>query len=96
LDGEIFGLLSAQLPLTLGVWARLLTSHSNKLGFASPLFYKHATPLPNVSSSRGFHDLVGGCNGLFCAIPGYDYVTGLGTFDVAEMNGAIGRRPQDR
>jgi pseudomonalisin len=86
----IVGGTSLASPLTLGVWARLLTSHGNKLGFASPLFYKHATPLPSVSSGPGFHDIVGGCNGLFCAIPGYDYVTGLGTFDVAQMNGAIG------
>jgi len=85
----IVGGTSLSSPLTLGVWARFLTSHGNKLGFASPFFYKQATPLPNVSSGPGFHDIVGGCNGLFCAIPGYDYVTGLGTFDVAQMNGAI-------
>lgn len=86
----IVGGTSLSSPLTLGVWARFLTSHNNKLGFASPLFYKHATPLPTVSSGPGFHDIVGGCNGLFCAIPGYDYVTGLGTFDVSQMNGVIG------
>jgi hypothetical protein len=37
----------------------------------------------------GFHDIVGGCNGLFCAIPGYDYVTGLGTPDVSVLNGLL-------
>jgi subtilase family serine protease len=86
----IVGGTSLSSPLALGVWARLQTSHNNKLGFASPAFYKHATPLPSVSSGPGFHDIVGGCNGLFCAIPGYDYVTGLGTFDVAQMSGVIG------
>jgi pseudomonalisin len=86
----IVGGTSLSSPLALGVWARLQSSHGNKLGFASPLFYKHATPLPSVSSGPGFHDIVGGCNGLFCAIPGYDYVTGLGTFDVSQINGVIG------
>jgi pseudomonalisin len=86
----IVGGTSLSSPLALGVWARLESSHGNRLGFASPLFYKHATPLPSVSSGPGFHDVVGGCNGLFCAIPGYDYVTGLGTFDVSQINSAIG------
>jgi subtilase family serine protease len=86
----IVGGTSLSSPLALGVWARLQTSHANKLGFASPLFYKHATPLPSVSSGPGFHDIVGGCNGLYCAIPGYDYVTGLGTFDVSQINAVIG------
>lgn len=86
----IVGGTSLSSPLALGVWARLQSSHGNKLGFASPLFYKHPTPLPSVSSGPGFHDIVGGCNGLFCAIPRYDYVTGLGTFDVSQINSVIG------
>jgi len=32
---------------------------------------------------------VGGCNGLFCAIAGFDYLTGLGTPDITKLNGAI-------
>ena len=86
----IVGGTSLSSPLALGVWARFQSSHGNKLGFAAPAFYKNATPLPSVSSGPGFHDIVGGCNGLFCAIPGYDYVTGLGTFDVSQMNSVIG------
>lgn len=30
-------------------------------------------------------------NGLHCAKPGYDFVTGLGSFDVTPLNAAIGR-----
>ena len=86
----IVGGTSLSSPLTLGVWARLQSSHGNKLGFAAPAFYRNATPLPSVSSGPGFHDIVGGCNGLYCAVPGYDYVTGLGTFDVSQMNSVIG------
>jgi subtilase family serine protease len=85
----IVGGTSLSSPLALGVWARLQTTHANKLGFASPRLYRNAQPLPNVTSGPGFHDVVGGCNGLFCAIPGYDYVTGLGTFDVSQINAVI-------
>ena len=80
---------SLSSPLALGVWARLESSHGNQLGFAAPMFYRNARSLPDAFSGPGFHDVVGGCNGLFCAIPGYDYVTGLGTFDVSAMNAVI-------
>jgi len=80
---------SLSSPLALGVWARLESSHGNQLGFATPRFYSNARSLPDAFSGPGFHDVVGGCNGLFCAIPGYDYVTGLGTFDVSAMNAVI-------
>ena len=33
--------------------------------------------------------IVGGCHGLFCAIPGFDYVTGPGTPDVAMLNSVV-------
>src|SRR6266404_5815612 len=80
---------SLSSPLALGVWARRQSSHWNRLGFASPAPYKNAKPLPNVTSGPGFHDIVGGCNGLYCAVPGYDYVTGSGTFDISQMNSAL-------
>jgi pseudomonalisin len=84
---QIIGGTSLSSPLWLGVWARLQSAHSNNLGFASPklyqLYQKPPSPYP------GYHDIVGGCNGLFCAIPGFDYVTGLGTPDVDQLNTAI-------
>jgi pseudomonalisin len=80
---------SMSSPLALGVWARLESSHGNQLGFAAPRLYLNARPLPDLISGPGFHDIVGGCNGLFCATPGYDYVTGLGTFDVNVMTSVI-------
>jgi len=85
----IVGGTSLSSPLALGVWARLQSSHGNRLGFASPALYRNAKPLPNFTSGPGFHDVIGGCNGLFCAVPGYDYVTGLGTFDISAMNSAL-------
>jgi pseudomonalisin len=74
-------------PLWLGTWARLQSAHHNKLGFASPHLYRFYQAPP--AAYPGFHDIVGGCNGLFCAIPGFDYVTGLGTPDVTKLNAAL-------
>jgi pseudomonalisin len=98
---EEVGGTSLSSPLSLGVWARLETYHGNKLGFASPLFYqeyKNATtlsavgiytpPVPPAGALDqfigGFHDVIAGSNGL-PALPGYDYTTGLGTFDITRQ-----------
>jgi pseudomonalisin len=83
----IVGGTSLSSPLWLGTWARLQSAHHNKLGFASPHLY-HLYQAP-PATYPGFHDIVGGCNGLFCAIPGFDYVTGLGTPDVTKLNAAV-------
>jgi pseudomonalisin len=81
---EVVGGTSLASPLALGVWARLETSHSNQLGFASPLLYAQ-------SGSAGFHDIILGDNGPYPATPGWDYATGIGTFDVSQMNALIGK-----
>jgi pseudomonalisin len=83
----IVGGTSLSSPLWLGSWARLQSAHANKLGFAAPKLY-HLYQAP-PATYPGFHDIVGGCNGLFCAIPGFDYVTGLGTPDITTLNAAI-------
>jgi pseudomonalisin len=92
LDGTeqcCYGGTSLSSPLSLGVWARLQSAHKNKLGFAGPVLYTGATPLPSAASPAGFHDIIVGANGLYTALPGYDYVTGLGSFDVAKINVAL-------
>jgi pseudomonalisin len=92
LDGTeqcCYGGTSLSSPLSLGVWARLQSSHGNKLGFAGPVLYNGAVGLPSPASPAGFHDITVGANGLYTALPGYDYTTGLGTFDVAAINAAI-------
>jgi pseudomonalisin len=72
---EGIGGTSLSSPLALGVWARLQTAHGNRLGFASDLLYA-------ASGSPAFHDIVVGDTGPYPATPGWDYATGLGTFDV--------------
>ena len=79
---EGVGGTSLSSPLALGVWARLESSHANALGFA-------ALPLYRAYGSPGFHDVVLGDTGPYPATPGYDLATGMGSFDVAAMNGVI-------
>jgi subtilase family serine protease len=84
-----YGGTSLSSPLSLGVWARLESAHNNKIGFAGPALYNGAVPAPNAASPTGFHDIILGGNGLYTALPGYDLTTGLGTFDISKLNGAI-------
>jgi pseudomonalisin len=85
---ELIGGTSLSSPLAMGSWARIETSHCNKLGFASPLLYQLATGGPTASSPY-FNDVLLGSNGLYTDLPGYDYVTGLGSWDIYEINKVI-------
>ena len=93
----VIGGTSLSSPLSMGVWARLETAHRNKLGFAAPILYKLGTgtsltaqsttnPVPSVV---GFNDVTVGTNGAYVATPGWDFTTGLGTFDIAKINALI-------
>jgi pseudomonalisin len=79
---EGVGGTSLSSPLSLGVWARLETTHSNRLGFAAPDLYA-------AYNTAGYHDVQLGDTGPYPATPGYDLATGMGTFDVAKMNSII-------
>jgi pseudomonalisin len=89
-----WGGTSLSSPLALGVWARLQSGHGNKLGYAAPKlyqFYKQNGPLGNPSSvDPGYHDIILGANGAYPAGYGYDFVTGLGTFDVSKISALFG------
>lgn len=85
-------------PLSMGVWARMLSSHPG-LGFAGPHFYANYLKYepnetlvqgpPSYETYGGFHDIILGANGAYTAAPGYDYTTGLGTFDITALNQTI-------
>jgi subtilase family serine protease len=99
--GCAVGGTSEASPLAMGSYARLMSSHGNALGFAAPQLYRNyleqennetaVTGPPPTEALGGFHDIITGGNGAYTALPGYDYTTGLGTFDIAVMNGEIGR-----
>jgi subtilase family serine protease len=81
---------SLSSPLALGAWARLESAHGNSLGFAPEALYGLYNKVnPSTSSHKatpGFHDITTGSNGLYAAAPGYDLTTGLGSFDIAQLD----------
>lgn len=91
----VTGGTSLASPLSAGVWARVQSAHGNHLGYAPVWFYKNfvtntagsanAGP-PPWRQDGGFHDILSGTNGAFTALPGYDYTTGLGSFDMKALN----------
>ena len=107
--GCAIGGTSEASPLAMGAYARLMSGHANALGFAATQFYRNyvenqnsaatVTGPPPTQTLGGFHDIISGGNGLYTAIPGYDYTTGLGTLDVAligaRRSGCSGQRIAD-
>ncbi|MBV8602314.1 MAG: S8/S53 family peptidase [Candidatus Eremiobacteraeota bacterium] len=92
---------SLSSPLAMGTFARLQTAHNNTLGFGGRAFYRIYALNPNATASSngppptqtigGYHDILTGANGAYTALPGFDYTTGMGTFDIALTSGLIGR-----
>ena len=84
-------------PMAAGVYARMQSAHANALGFAPPLLYKifgasSATQIagpPETELIGPFHDVLTGTNGLYTALPKYDYTTGLGSLDIARLAAAL-------
>jgi len=78
-----------------------MTYHANRLGNAAVWLYRNyiayqnsattVTGPPPTQALGGFHDIITGGNGLYTALPGYDYTTGLGTLDIAVMGTELGR-----
>ena len=78
-------------PLSLGSWARLEGAHNNALGFAGPVLYALATPGAPFSTLTGMTDVTLGSNGIYAATPGWDFTTGLGSFDISAVSALIGQ-----
>lgn len=79
---------SLSSPLAVGSWARMETAHNNCLGFAAPILYV-TFGQPFGTAAKDFHDIVVGDNYLYPATPGWDFTTGLGTFDIAAVNAKL-------
>lgn len=85
---------SLSSPMAMGLWTRINATHNGRLGFAAPKLYalyaaaQHGSPLP-PADVPGFHDVVLGGNGLYIALPGYDYTSGLGSWDVSRLSRAL-------
>ena len=94
----ITGGTSLASPLAAGVWARMESLHGNALGFAPVVLYhtfNTSTPQqisggpPPTQLIGPFHDVLSGTNGLYTALPKYDYTTGLGSLDIARLAAAL-------
>lgn len=78
---QTIGGTSASTPAWQGIWARAQGAHGGALGFAGPVLYGEP--------ASAYNDITIGSNGLFTALPGWDYTTGLGTPNItAFVNGA--------
>ncbi|HEV3155520.1 MAG TPA: S53 family peptidase [Candidatus Baltobacteraceae bacterium] len=89
----VIGGTSLASPLAAGSYARML-SNKPSLGFAPAHLYSNftgnaagaqVTGPPPWQPDGGFHDILVGANGAYTALPGYDYTTGLGSFDIGLM-----------
>ena len=96
-DGETAypgGGTSLSSPLWMGMWTRIQATAPkvhNKypgLGFANETLYRQ---YKSASSSRDFFDIGGGLqsppagNGFYISTPGWDYTSGMGSPDVANL-----------
>jgi subtilase family serine protease len=93
---EEVGGTSLSSPLAMGAWARVESAHANKLGDIAPnvygLYNKANAGLTSgalPTAVPGLKDVTIGSNGLYVATPGYDFTTGLGTLDIAQLDKAL-------
>ncbi|GDY31565.1 S53 family peptidase [Gandjariella thermophila] len=87
---QVVGGTSAAAPQWAGLAALFNQTAAAKgkprLGFANPTLYKLAG---SAGGTTALHDIIGGSNGAFTAVRGYDQVTGLGSFDAAKFIAAL-------
>jgi subtilase family serine protease len=75
---------SLSSPLWAGMWARINQSAGGAgYGFANETLYRLGKN--ETTRARDFFDVTLGINGLYAALPGWDYVSGFGTPDVANI-----------
>jgi pseudomonalisin len=79
-QNTVVGGTSGSSPSWLGIWARTQAAYGGTLGFANATIY--------AEPATSFNDIEIGANGIFPATPGYDYVTGRGTPNIAAFIGS--------
>ncbi len=91
----VVGGTSLSAPLFAGLYARLQTASANQLPFPGQHFYH----FPPGYRARAFHDVTSGSNAYsvagsgsnpgYNAAPGWDYATGYGSLNMAEVRAGI-------
>jgi kumamolisin len=75
-------------------WAGLIALvEQHRVAAKKPLLSNLVASLYALRTSPGLVDIVAGCNGYYCAKPGYDNVTGLGVFDGAKLESELFAQP---
>lgn len=106
-QGQTFGTITAGLPNLVGgtslaaptfagIWARVQSANNNTLAFPGANIYSKVSANPAL-----VHPVVSGNNGVvrngvtygYSATPGFDFVTGWGSFDIAQLNAAFSSSP---
>jgi subtilase family serine protease len=92
---ETVGGTSLSSPLTVAVWSRLEAAYGDSLGFAGPVLYglegKGVAAGSYGPKITGFNDITKGFNGLYPAQAGYDFPTGVGSFDICMTATLLGK-----
>lgn len=76
---------SLSSPLWLGVWTRVQAVASHDLGFADETIYPIGEAADQSQYQRDFFDVTLGTNGLYHAGPGWDYTSGWGVPNIANL-----------
>lgn len=79
---------SLAAPLFTGFWARIESANGNNIHSPAPSIYKYFKANPSL-----YHDVTSGSNGAYSAAKGWDYTTGWGSLNIANLNAFIARTP---
>ncbi|WP_434658525.1 S53 family peptidase [Chromobacterium violaceum] len=77
---------SLAAPLFSGFWIRIQSANGNKLTSPANAIYKYFKANPSL-----YRDVASGSNGAFKATAGWDYTTGWGSLNIANLNAFIAK-----
>jgi pseudomonalisin len=95
-DSNVVGGTSLAAPIFSGIWARVQSANNNGLAFPASTIYSRASSDPSL-----VHSVVSGNNGItqngvtygYSATTGFDFDTGWGSFNIAQLNTDFGSAP---
>ncbi|AUH51587.1 peptidase S53 [Chromobacterium sp. ATCC 53434] len=77
---------SLAAPLFSAFWSRIQSANGNRLGMPARGIYQYFKANPSL-----YRDIASGSNGAYKAAAGWDYTTGWGSLNVANLNAFIGK-----
>jgi xanthomonalisin len=86
-SNQQIGGTSLAAPLWAGFWTRIQAAHGNTLPFPAATIYQGA-----ATHSAWFHDVTSGNQG-YAAATGWDYASGYGSVQIANLSASFGTPP---